>query len=577
MDQFNQAHILLAGTADTANEFFRHAAQAIAVASESRWGGVGISKPESFEVEVVALWDGEGWGDPFSFQIPGSPCELVYQTTPENMHIYFADGLQDTFRTCDLLKSLGAESYRGQAFYGEDRRIAGHIFALDDKPQPDSAGVRFFFDLLSQRMSTELRRFNQQNALRRYTNMIAITRNMMSFIDRAYTYRAVSQGYVDTFNAPHEKLIGKRVDELHGHELFQTVLKPLLDSSFQGESINTRHWIYPPDMAPKYIDVWQTPYVEADGTISGTVVSGHDITEQKAIEETLQKLSLAITHSPVLTVITNPNGVIEYVSPIVEKITGYRPEEVIGKTPSLFKSGRTDRKLYRELWLAIKNKRPWQGELENRRKSGEYYWESISIAPVLNERDELVAFVGISMDVSERKQMEQQLKELASTDPLTGIFNRRHFMEEVESQLAYSKRYQTPLSCMIIDIDHFKQLNDNGGHALGDEAILKFTEATHETIRVVDIFGRMGGDEFAIALPDTDDREALVLAERLKEKVSKLTIQNSLHSSQMTISIGLATFPSHGDISESVNKLLSRADKALYEAKRGGRNLVGIA
>jgi|GEM_PF-2498216 len=577
MDQFNQAHILLAEPADSATELFRHAAQAIAVATESRWGGVALSKPESSDVEVVAFWDGEEWGDPFSVVIAGSPFEQIYRATPENMYVYCAESLQDTFSSCHLLKTLGAESFRGQAFLGEEREIVGHVFALNDRSQPDSAGGRFFFELLSQRVSAEYCRFKQQDALRRYTKMIATTRNMLSFVDKTYTYRAVSQGYVDTFKTPHEKLIGKRVDEIHGHERFQTVLKPLLDSSFRGENVNTRHWIYPPGVAPKYIDVCQTPYVEEDGTISGAVVSAHDITEQKSIEVTLQKLSLAITHSPVLTIITDPNGVIEYVSPIVEKITGYRPDEVIGKTPSLFKSGRTDRKLYRELWLSIKNKRAWQGELENRRKSGEYYWESISIAPVLNERDELVAFVGISMDISERKQMEQQLKELASTDPLTGIFNRRHFMEEVESQLAYSKRYGTPLSCMIIDIDHFKQLNDNGGHALGDEAILKFTEKTHETIRVVDIFGRMGGDEFAIALPDTDDKEALVLAERLKEKISQLTIQNDFHSSHMTISIGLATFLNNGDLSESVNTLLSRADKALYEAKRGGRNLVGVA
>jgi diguanylate cyclase (GGDEF)-like protein/PAS domain S-box-containing protein len=455
MDQFNQAHILLAGQADSAGEFFRRAVQAIAVASECRWAGVGFSRPESGELEVVAFWDGNGLGQGFRFDIAGSPCERVYQAAPANAHVYYAEDIQKTFSTCDLLRQLGVESYRGQAFYCEDRQVIGHIFALDDKPQVDRPEVRFFFELLSQRMGAECRRFNQRDAL--------------------------------------------------------------------------------------------------------------------------QKLSLAITHSPVLTVITDPNGIIEYVSPIVEKITGYRPEEVIGKTPSLFKSGRTDRKLYRELWSAIKEKRAWQGELENRRKNGEYYWESISIAPVLNQQGELVAFVGISMDISERKQMEQQLKELASTDPLTGIFNRRHFMEEVDSQLAYSKRYGTPLSFMIIDIDHFKQLNDQGGHALGDEAILRFTRVAQETIRVVDIFGRLGGDEFAIALPDTGDAEALVLAQRLKDKVSRLMIRNDVHSSQMTISIGLATFRNRVHDGESVHTLLRRADKALYEAKRRGRNLIGVS
>ncbi|WP_428607192.1 sensor domain-containing diguanylate cyclase [Sedimenticola sp.] len=575
MDHFDQAHILLAGPAETANEFFNRAAQAIAVATKCRWGGVGFSKPDSSDLEVVAIWDDGKPGKPFAFNIAGSPCELVYRAAPDNVHIYYAEDLQDTFSSCELLKALGAESYRGQAFYGEDQRAVGHIFALDDKPQNDRPEIRFFFELLSQRISAEYRRFNQQDVLRRYSNMVAITRNFMSFVDKKYTYLAVSQGYVDTFGGSHENLIGKKVHDVHGEALFQSVLKPLLDSSFQGESINTRHWIYPPDKSPKYVDVWQTPYIEEDGTISGAVVSGHDITPQKKIEETLQKLSLAITHSPVLTVITDPNGVIEYVSPIVEKITGYRPEEVIGKTPRLFKSGRTDRAIYRELWHAIKSKQPWHGELENRRKNGEYYWESISISPVLNDHGELSAFVGISMDISERKQMEQQLKEMASTDPLTGIFNRRHFMQEVESQLAYSKRYGTPLAFMVIDIDHFKQLNDSGGHALGDEAILQFTAVTRETIRVVDIFGRMGGDEFAIAMPDTDTKAARVLAERLREKISHLTIANDLHSTRMTISIGLSAFTGNGQSDESVNTLMHQTDRALYKAKRAGRNQIG--
>lgn len=569
--------MLLAGMADTANEFYRHAAQAIAVASGSRLGGVSFIRPSSPEVEVVALWDGEGWADPFSVPINDSPFEIAHQSTSRYKHVYFAEDLQNTFSSCEFLKSMDVANYRGQVFYSDDNQILGHVFALDINSPSDSAEMRFFYDLLSQRISTEYRRFRQQDELRRYTNMISITRNMLSFVDDRYTYRAVSQGYVDLFKTPHNKLVGSRVDEIHGNERFEAVIKPLLDDNFRGETVHARHWIHPPDTTPRYIDVWQTPYVEDDGRISGAVVSGHDITEQKTIEDTLQKLSLAITHSPVLTVITDPNGVIEYVSPIVEKITGYRPEEVIGKTPSLFKSGRTDRKLYRELWHAIKNKRAWQGELENRRKNGEYYWERLSIAPVMDEQGQLVAFVGISMDISERKQMEQQLKAMASTDSLTGIYNRRHFMAEVESKLAYSKRYGTPFSCMIIDIDHFKQLNDNGGHALGDQAILKFTETTRDAIRIVDVFGRMGGDEFGIALPDTDEKDALVLAERLKEMISQLTIENDLYSSHMTVSIGVATYSKSRDKNESANSLISHADRALYKAKRGGRNLVGIA
>lgn len=350
----------------------------------------------------------------------------------------------------------------------------------------------------------------------------------------------------------------------------------MLSRSLKGEHVKTRHWIYPPGMKPKFLDVWQTPHFGKDGSVNGVVVSGHDITRQRIAEETLQKLSLAVTHSPVLTVITDPEGVIEYVSPIVEKITGYTPDEVIGNTPRMFKSGRTDAKIYKELWAAIKGKQAWSGELENRRKDGRYYWESISIAPVVNEDQRLVAFVGISMDITERKEMERQLQELASSDPLTGIFNRRYFMDELEHQLDHAKRYGMPLSLMIIDIDNFKQINDCGGHAMGDEAILQFVEVCKQTVRIVDIFGRMGGDEFAIAMPETDSKSAWVLAERLMELINRLTIRHEGEETGITVSIGLASCTIEESSQESIHTLLNRADKALYQAKRNGRNQIFI-
>ena len=576
MDQLNRAHLLLAGTADTNQAFFEQAAQAIAVATDCRWGGVGISRPDTPELDVVAIWDRDGLGSPFCFDIDGSPCELVSKAPPDQAHVYIPCDVHKQFTSCDPLVNLGVESFRGQAFYGEDQRVVGHIFSLHDSPRPDRPEVRFFFGLLSQRMSAEYHRFNQQNELRRLSKMVGITRNMMSFVDQEYRYRAVSQGYVDTFDLPQPQILGKRVDEVHGKAVFGSVLKPMLERSFNGESINTRYWINPPRKPAMYLDVWQTPYTEPDGSVSGVVVSGHDMTRQKQTEETLRKLSLAVTHSPVLTVITDPEGVIEYVSPIVESITGYRQEEVIGKTPSLFKSGRTDEKIYQALWGAIKNRQAWSGELENRRKNGEYYWESISIAPVLDDERNLVAFVGISMDISERKQMEQQLQELAASDSLTGIFNRRYFLQEVGHQLNHSRRYSMPISLMIIDIDNFKQLNDSGGHALGDQAILQFVDICRKTIRTVDIFGRMGGDEFAIAMPETGSAEALVLAERLRSLVMAATVTHDSRKAQMTISIGLSSYIFGQGKDESIEVFLHRADKALYKAKRLGRNRIAV-
>ncbi len=576
MDHLYHAHRLLAGSAESDIEFFELAAQAIAVATQSRCGGVGFCAPDSVALNVVALWDGDELGDPFSFPIPGSPCEQLYNKAETGeSHIHYESNCQKLFANSELILRLNGESFRAQIIMDDNQHIIGHIFSMDDQPRTDQPGVRDFFELLSNRLSTEHRRVGQQEKLHRNANIVALTRNMLSFVDKSFTYHAVSQGYVDAYGKSHDQLIGSQAGDIHGEAVFNRVLKPLLSRTFNGESVNSQIWIHPPNIAPKYIDIVQTPYYEKDGSISGARLSGHDITAQKITEQTLQKLSLAVTHSPILTVITNPDGVIEYVSPIVEKITGYTTEEVIGQTPRLFKSGRTDPSVYKELWQAIKSKQPWQGEIENRRKDGSLYWEHISIAPVLDEQNRLIAFVGNSMDISERKEMEWQLQQLASTDPLTGVFNRRHFLEEVESHLAQSERYKSPLSLMVLDIDRFKSVNDNGGHALGDIVIKQFTQICEQTIRNVDILGRLGGDEFAILMPETAADEALILADRLKMAISQYQIQHESHTLQITTSIGLSTYQNSETLRDSVQTLLARADEGLYAAKKGGRNLIG--
>ncbi|MCW8945408.1 MAG: diguanylate cyclase [Sedimenticola sp.] len=579
MDHFNRAHQLLAASADTETKFLELAAQAVVIASQSRWGGVGFFLPESKDLQVVAFWQGDCLGEPFRFCVPGSPCEAIYKSptvSGDHQYIHYGSDILTQFSDSELLMRFPGECYRAHAIHDDSQTVIGHVFSLDDKPGSDQKELRDFFNLLSKRISSEYNRFKREAELARTADMVKLTRNMFSFVDRSYTYHAVSQGYVDTFAQPHDELIGKKSSDLHGEAIFNNVLEPLLKRSFSGETVNSQIWIHPPNIKPKYIDVVQTPFYEIDGTISGVVLSGHDITPQKVTEETLQKLSLAVTHSPVLTVITTPEGVIEYVSPIVEAITGYSVEEVIGKTPRLFKSGRTNPSVYESLWKAIKNKQPWQGEIENKRKDGVFYWEYISIAPVLNDRGEVLAFVGSSMDITQRKQMESQLLELASTDSLTGVSNRRHFLEVVESHLAESERYKSPLSLMIIDIDKFKHLNDSGGHALGDEVIKQFTQICEQTIRNVDILGRLGGDEFAILLPETNAEKALILAERLKDAISAFKIHYEQNTLQITVSIGLSTYQNNEETQDTVQSLLARADEGLYTAKRGGRNLIGF-
>ncbi|BBD07537.1 diguanylate cyclase [Desulfovibrio ferrophilus] len=184
-----------------------------------------------------------------------------------------------------------------------------------------------------------------------------------------------------------------------------------------------------------------------------------------------------------------------------------------------------------------------------------------------------ILLYSIIHDISKRKRMEKQLTELATKDSLTKISNRRYFMERAYDEIARSRRYNSPLSMIMIDIDYFKAVNDTHGHIAGDEVLKAMTKASLQTLRETDIFGRIGGEEFAAILINTDSKVAQDIAERLRATLAETHVQGDSGPINFTVSIGVTTMTAED---ETVEGLLKRADTALYEAKRGGRNRVVI-
>jgi diguanylate cyclase (GGDEF)-like protein len=164
-----------------------------------------------------------------------------------------------------------------------------------------------------------------------------------------------------------------------------------------------------------------------------------------------------------------------------------------------------------------------------------------------------------------------ELKRLATTDSLTGTFNRRHFLELATKEVARMRRYRHAVSCMMMDIDHFKRVNDTHGHHIGDQAIIATARKAREALRTEDVFGRLGGEEFAAMLPVTELARAEQVAQRLRLSIAALRIPTPLGELSFTVSIGLVEISAED---ESFEQALKRADEALYDAKRRGRNMV---
>lgn len=278
--------------------------------------------------------------------------------------------------------------------------------------------------------------------------------------------------------------------------------------------------------------------------------------------------------------VSRPGPLIVYVNPAFSRLTGYSAAEAIGRSPRFLQGDGTSRATLDRIVASLRAGEPIHEKVLNYAKSGAPYWLDLRIVPLRDATGTITHFSAIERDVTTEKRRLDELEFVADRDTLTGIHNRRALLRVVEEEIrAADARHRAGVPghegpCLaFIDVDHFKSVNDLMGHATGDAVLFGMAGTLTANARRSDLVGRIGGEEFAVVMPDLPLREAEALAERLRRAVSAKPFETSSGPVQVTISIGVASYRE----GEGLAQLMGRADGAMYAAKRGGRDRVAVA
>ncbi len=331
------------------------------------------------------------------------------------------------------------------------------------------------------------------------------------------------------------------------------------------------------DQRQRYFHAILSPLATRDGHFSGVLAAVRDVTQARSNEAELRIAATAF-HTHLGIMITDASGGILKVNATFSRITGYAEEEVLGQNPSMLSSGRHDATFYRTLWDSVARTGSWEGEIWNRRKSGNVYPEWLTLSAVRDKDGVLTHYVATLSDITERKAAEREIQRLAFYDPLTGLANRRLFMDRVGDALKTHRRGAAHGALLFVDLDNFKQVNDTLGHYAGDLLLQRMARELSHRLRDTDTLSRLGGDEFAVLVHQLDDsleraaEQAEQIAQKLLAAISRPVVLE--HEPVMvTASIGIAML---SGVEDGVDTCLQQADMALFQAKKAGRNTLAF-
>ena len=354
----------------------------------------------------------------------------------------------------------------------------------------------------------------------------------------------------------------------------------LFDAAEKGSELPVFHGeldFYRKDKSVMSADLQVIPHLDDNGQIIELLGVSRDISERKKVEAELrqseERARLMAENAWEIIWTAAPDGTATYVNAAIERVRGITIEQAMDQpleeiyAPSSADSIRT---YFRELHAAIHNgdEPPvYREEHEQYRADGSIMVSETQVVPHLDQDGRLVEIIGVTRDISERKRFEAELKRLAVTDAVTGVWNRSHGEELLDAEMTDARATGRPLSLLMLDIDHFKSINDRHGHQAGDHVLIEITRRLQDSLPRTDAVARWGGEEFVVLLRDCRIDDAVATAEKIRARIAERPFDDA---GRATVSIGAAELAAEDDL----DSWLARADEALYKAKRSGRNAV---
>ncbi len=381
------------------------------------------------------------------------------------------------------------------------------------------------------------------------------------------------QHLIISINPAFTRITGFEIDDVFGKN--QNLLSDQASNAFEkiwSELETKDHWtgeiVQRKKNGEEFI-AWLVINVIKDASDSYRYISlFSDVTVQKQLENSLRTLSQAVEQSASSIVITDPDANIVYANSTFSTHSGYSLQEVMGLNLRILQSGKTPSSVFEEMWAYLTAGQPWKGEWINCRKDGSEFIESVLISPIREADGKITHYLAIKDDITAKKQAEERIEYLAHFDNLTNLPNRVLLNDRFEKALEYAKRHREKVAIFYIDLDHFKMVNDSLGHNIGDQLLIEVAGRLISIMRAQDTVARIGGDEFVILSPTTDEQGAAHIAQKILTSIAQPVYINTHHIISTT-SVGIAIYPNDG---QDINTLSKHADDAMYQAKKSSRN-----